>query len=205
MSNLVWQKFGRLTILEKCKKPPKYYRSKWLCECECGLRREVYEQNLISGKTLSCGCLNYDILWKGHGEISGNYWHRLELDAKRRELFWDLNIEYGWEIFLKQEKKCVLSGVELRFGTKYLNYKYKQDQTASLDRIDPSGAYTVGNVQWVHKNINVMKMSMKEDEFIKWCNLVVNSYAGRFRSHAGHDPMYSDNYDMPYDAGPGGY
>jgi hypothetical protein len=44
----------------------------------------------------------------------------------------------------------------------------------SFDRIDSGQDYTLGNVQWVHKVVNRMKMDLGEDEFLKWCGLVVN-------------------------------
>ena len=30
--------------------------SYWLCECSCGWKVKVREDNLLSGKTKSCGC-----------------------------------------------------------------------------------------------------------------------------------------------------
>ena len=47
--------------------------------------------------------------------------------------------------------------------------------TASLDRIDSSKGYIEGNVQWVHKRVNLMKGNMSTENFIEWCNLVVKN------------------------------
>lgn len=44
--------------------------------------------------------------------------------------------------------------------------------TASLDRIDSTKGYTLDNIQWVHKHINVMKMDLDQEYFIKLCKLV---------------------------------
>jgi hypothetical protein len=44
--------------------------------------------------------------------------------------------------------------------------------TASLDRIDSSKGYFKGNVQWIHKDLNVMKMDLTEEKFIDYCKLV---------------------------------
>ena len=49
------------------------------------------------------------------------------------------------------------------------------DGTASLDRIDSSKGYTIDNVQWVHKKVNMMKKDMSDSEFIAWCN-EISSY-----------------------------
>ena len=71
--------------------------------------------------------------------------------------------------------KCALSGLEIQFGK---HWKMMSDQTASLDRIDNTKGYIVGNVQWVHKQVNFMKGTMRQKEFIKFCKLISSSKCG---------------------------
>ena len=47
--------------------------------------------------------------------------------------------------------------------------------TASLDRIDSSKGYIEGNVQWVHKSVNIMKCDFSSDIFIGICNQISNN------------------------------
>ena len=63
----------------------------------------------------------------------------------------NISIQEAWEIYIKQDRKCALSGVPIVFTTN--NDKY-WIQTASPDRIDSSLHYTEDNFQWVHKRIN---------------------------------------------------
>lgn len=57
--NIAGKKFGRWRVLE----PRKIGKSAtWLCRCECGLEKVVYQQNLITGKSKSCGCLFREIM-----------------------------------------------------------------------------------------------------------------------------------------------
>jgi hypothetical protein len=51
-------------------------------------------------------------------------------------------------------------------------YRVADPSDASLDRIDSSKGYIDGNVQWVHKEVNEMKMQATQNEFIEYCNLV---------------------------------
>lgn len=55
-------KFGRLTTIESQKKISANGKSNiiWLCECECGKQKWVYQSNLRSGGTVSCGCYKID-------------------------------------------------------------------------------------------------------------------------------------------------
>ncbi|PWR40836.1 hypothetical protein DK292_16220, partial [Listeria monocytogenes] len=34
--------------------------------------------------------------------------------------------------------------------------------------------YTIDNVQWVHKKINIIKWHLSQKEFLYWCNLAAN-------------------------------
>lgn len=78
------------------------------------------------------------------------------------------------KLFLKQNRKCILSGIEIGFP-KAWGVKSKTNITASLDRIDSSKGYVKGNVQWVHKTINSMKMNMSDINFIDLCKKVANN------------------------------
>lgn len=47
-------KFGRLTAISRD------YGYKWICVCDCGKTLSVDKNNLRSGHTKSCGCLEKD-------------------------------------------------------------------------------------------------------------------------------------------------
>ena len=53
--------------------------------------------------------------------------------------------------------------------------KWSNYQTASLDRIDPTKGYIEGNIQWVHKDVNRMKMDFTETRFLELVNLIANN------------------------------
>ena len=41
-----------------------------------------------------------------------------------------------------------------------------------IDRIDSSKGYVKGNVQWVHKNVNLMKGKFDQEYFIEMCKKI---------------------------------
>lgn len=106
--------------------------------------------------------------WTGCGEISGSKYNNIKKDATRRNMDFFIPIEYLWELFLKQERKCAVSGELLFMSTQ------RRLCTASLDRKDYLKGYTEDNIQWVHKTINIMKNRFSDEEFMFWCNKVVN-------------------------------
>jgi len=62
--------FGYLTALEPTEKR---YRKDiiWLCQCQCGKLAEIPATRLVSGNTLSCGCLKAARLHTGNKYIDG--------------------------------------------------------------------------------------------------------------------------------------
>lgn len=109
-----------------------------------------------------------------HHDISGSYVSHLKYGAKKRGLDFGVTVEYLWKLFLQQKKRCSLSGRDIYIDPNYSQnrYNYVGDgvkQTASLDRKDSSKGYVEGNVQWIYRDINKMKMGIPNDEFIRIC------------------------------------
>jgi len=165
-------KFGKLRPIENTgiKNHNAYV---WRCVCECGKERRVRSVNLTNGTVKSCGCEDQRILRhkKGSfGNIGGSYWSKIISRAKERGINFELSAEYAWNLYLVQNKKCALSGIPISFSEVYREYS----NTASLDRIDSSKGYIEGNVQWVHKHINQMKLNHDESYFISLCRMIVD-------------------------------
>lgn len=162
----VGDRFNCLVVEKEIKKGSHRF---YLCQCDCGKKTTVNKWNLISNITKSCGCL-YESKFTHYGEISGTYWQHTVKSAKGRGIKFDLTIEECWDLFVKQNRKCNLSGVELQFSKS----DNRTVQTASLDRIKSDDYYHIGNVQWVHKDINRMKSDFEEEKFLDWANKIYN-------------------------------
>lgn len=146
----------------------------FLCKCRCGKTKKVRGNDLRQDTIKSCGCRNHKTGkdhagFKGYEDIPSTYWTRLQSNAEKRNLDFNLTIEEAWELFIQQKRRCSLSGVLLDFSTPRQKSILSQ---ASLDRIDSSKGYIKGNVQWVCKETNFMKRDMTDEEFINWCNAV---------------------------------
>ena len=138
--------------------------------------------HLKQGNTMSCGCISKEsgqkhFNFKGVGEIHQNTFNKYKRSANlrgsksyREKIEFSITIEFVWELFLKQNRKCALSGLPIEFGR-----RASDPSTASLDRIDSSKGYTENNVQWVHKDINYMKRTYNQDYFKSLCTAVANN------------------------------
>ncbi len=144
----------------------------WECVCDCGEIRRLRTEHLKSGRVVSCGCSRklYGSKrkdWRGCGELPGHYMCHLRNRAVQFGHEFDLTPEFLWDLFLKQNKRCAYSGMELEFKP-----QKRGRSTASLDRIFSQYGYTKDNVQWVHKDINIMKNVFRPEVFVMLCCMV---------------------------------
>ncbi len=175
--NLIGQKFGKLTVLTSVKKFGHTRQIGWECICDCGNKTTLVGYSLRSGKTKSCGCLKRrykkeNPCFNGYNDISGLFFAHIKHGAKLRKLKFCITLQEIWDLFIQQNKSCALTGLPLRFQSSGL----KTDGTASLDRIDSSKGYELGNIQWVHKDINKMKQDFPQDKFVEYCKLVATRF-----------------------------
>lgn len=134
------------------KKDIKTKSKKYYCDTEC---KRLQEQIDYSDE--------YTIVRDMHS--------RAKRRARRDNIFFDLPIEYVKYLWESQDGYCALSGEKLKFGATV----YERDHggnTASLDRKDSSGGYTVDNVQIIHKDIQRMKMDLPEPTFVEWVHKI---------------------------------
>lgn len=146
-----------------------------LCKCKCGTESLVRISALQTGKTKGCPCRAFDKMREVRnyvGNISDTFWSRVIKSAKLRGHDFLINKEYAWDLYLKQNEICALSGLPIKLERSISRKKGCSNITASLDRIDSSKGYIEGNVQWVHKDINYIKQDLDEDYFKHLCKLI---------------------------------
>lgn len=146
------------------------------CRCECGTVSKVRASKLLAGKSRSCKlcCHGIDgVNWRGVGEMPSTVYTKIKLRAQNRNKKFELSKEYLWNLYVNQNKKCALTGMDIDFGIDDSRNLSTYQGSASLDRIDSTVGYVENNVQWVHKHINVMKNEYEESYFKELCKLVV--------------------------------
>lgn len=159
--NIIGRTFNYLTVVGHCT-----VTNLWICKCQCDNEIMVRKDCLKSGHTKSCGCLRIEKnkkLSKGYGGITGSFLSKLKSRSKWRGF--DLTAKYLWGLFLKQRGRCALTDTELTLPKEDSKPK---DYNASLDRIDSDLLYLKGNVQFVTKKCNCMKMDNTMEEIIEF-------------------------------------
>ena len=158
-----------------------YHHKRYQVEltCECG--KIVYRRlnNILKLKNIWCSkCKGYNlyperrkssawftkgihILW--YNEITSN------LHRGNRIIDCKINIEDLKTLYDDQKGICPYTGI-------YLNVLdlLKKESNASIDRTDSSKGYTMDNIKWVYKPLNIMKNRYSLEEFLFVCKKVTN-------------------------------
>jgi len=171
IKDITGKKYGKLTAIkiDLSKKNNKGWSiPQWICQCDCGNTHVAYYSHLRDNTTTRClNCVNKEK--ENKEEFSNLLWRQIKKSAKKRNIEIKINKNEIYQIFLKQEKKCALSGMSIIMIN---NVKNATQTTASLDRIDNSRHYTLDNIQWIHKDINKMKLNFNQDYFFYLCQCI---------------------------------
>src|ERR1041385_8040888 len=143
--NLIGRRFGRLTVI---KRTAKY---KWLCHCDCGVKRIVIAGSLTrrDRSTKSCGCMSRDRLIQmntKHG-FNDSPEHQIWIGIRKRCLKPnDRNYKnYGGRgIMICQEWRNNFPAFLRDVGKRPISATHRY----TIERIDNEGNYEPGNVRW---------------------------------------------------------
>ena len=106
--DMVGRVFGRWTVQDDFK-----YRcgqKQWLCTCECGTVRYVDEQNLLRGKSRSCGCISVERTRASAKDLTGQVFGHLTV-VRRAEnvngrVCWECVCECGNTVIVSSHQLC---------------------------------------------------------------------------------------------------
>ncbi len=145
--DITGQRFGRLTAirLERRGTNARY----WLCKCDCGKEKFIYQNSLRLGRSQSCGCLQPEVLRvikATHGNTRGHqqspeyraWMHMIRRCSRENEASYH---RYGARGIVVCERWHDFSAFIADMGA-------KPSPRHSLDRKDNNGPYEPGNVQW---------------------------------------------------------
>lgn len=177
------KRFNKLLVLkfEYSSGRNRYYK----VHCDCGIEKVVATSFFTNKKNKSCGCHRMKKgpahnAFRGVGQLGSSFISIIKSRAKfkRIDISDDLTLEFLWELNIKQDGKCALTGDSLIWPENY-HAGWQKKTNASLDRIDSSLGYIPTNVQWVTKNVNFMKQELSQQVFIETCSKVVKNFIGK--------------------------
>lgn len=164
--NLVGQKRGKLTVLEKILTPGKR-GARWKCKCDCGNFCIVQGGHFRAGNRVSCGCKSQEKIYHtGIGRLISLY----KTKARNKNRNFNLTREHFERLvssncyYCKKKPENIL----LRDGSKKIQIIYN-----GIDRVDSEQGYTEENCVSCCKICNRFKSDMN---MVDWINHVKAIY-----------------------------
>ena len=192
----ILDKYGDWRVIDRnfiLRKKHKYIK----CKCKCGYEKYIMLSSLKAKQSKMCqSCAGkshpmpkaFMKIWEGKviKGLNRTTFGHIKSKATERSLEFNVSQQFLADLFEKQNGKCALTGITITLSTiiKRGNPDWNYI-TASLDRIDSSRGYTEDNVQWVHKDINKMKMAYNNKYFIDMCILVAKNQDNTELSQVG--------------------
>lgn len=132
--------------------------------------RAVWLGDKVNAMCRPCANKRQSTMKLSYKEIPISWFNGKIKNAKERGIEFDITVEYVYNIYLKQNKECSLTGVPLIFN-------YKRDKcNVSIDRVNSSKGYVKRNIQLVLKDVNYMKYIYSQKRFIEICHLVAKKH-----------------------------
>jgi hypothetical protein len=181
-TNLVGERFGRLTVIAPTES--KHNRARWVCSCDCGKQCIATGKSLRSGKKQSCNCLRSDVSRQKAAILSANNtlpdgeasfnllyatyrWH-----ANKRRLLFELTkddfriLTSGDCFYCGKSPAQVFAGASCKTA-----YMYN-----GVDRKINEVGYTLENSVSCCGVCNDMKRTRTVGDFLRACYAIVDHY-----------------------------
>jgi len=185
--NLEGKIFGRWTVLKKTAN--QHSHTAYICRCICGKIKKVIANNLMRGKTTSCGCLHNELISarsKTHGmSKSSEYRTWFGMIVRCHKKYSSSRKWYG------DRGIVVCDRWKYSFEKFFSDMGLKPTPQHQIDRIDNNGNYEPSNCRWTTRLVNMRnsphtKLTTSEVSAIK-CKLSngfkVNDIAKEYHIH----------------------
>lgn len=146
----------------------KKYGVRGICKpCATKKTHEYYLKNVGSIKT-RVSIYRQSYVPKHTRQIDSRLRNLCTNARNRKNKEFNITEEDLFDLWGKQDGKCAYSKLPMSAASNQL-------YTVSLDRIDSSKGYVVGNIQLVCAAVNKMKQEYTQDVFLTLCNLITQN------------------------------
>lgn len=151
--SMVGLRFGLVTVLRQSGHS-RSREAKWLCRCDCGVETVVNGSSLRRGDTQSCGAGKHKVTHGMVGTPEYYLWENAKNRAKACGRAFTLTVG---DIVIPDA--CPVLGIPLFKGEGKCS-----DNSPTVDRVNPSGGYTIDNIKIISHRANSIKRNATIEE-----------------------------------------
>lgn len=141
-SKWLGKKFGLWTVIARSERLNPTY---WICQCQCGVTRDVLASSLVRDVSKSCGCaINKSIAKTFKRPVHG-------MTNTKLYRIWN-NMIYNCNSRKRTMRNSEYDDKYARFTGFYEDASVNYVEGARLNRIDRSEPYTKSNLEWIYPN-----------------------------------------------------
>ena len=170
MRELTGQRFNSLSVMWPCGYDERR-KIIWFCLCDCGKFYYAQTQDIVRGKTKSCGCKKFN------PEVGmQNLYCQYQYKAKSRGYEWNISFENFKNLV---SSPCHYTG---RSPAQVFKIKNKSGNVIvynGLDRVDNAKGYLLDNVVPCCGAVNKAKLEMTQNEFITMCQQIAEKHPSK--------------------------
>ena len=165
---------GKNTIkkLAEIKRRKQKGKTKFYCSRSCASKHSVDHLKKYAGQ------FNHNLISSNrHDKYSNFRWYIKNVikNSKKRNQTYDIDLEYLYILWNKQNGICPFTKQKLELRThNYTTIKNRPYQ-ASLDRIDNSKGYIKGNIRFVALIFNYSKNTFTDEQVLEFCKQVASN------------------------------
>lgn len=156
-NDFIGKKYGDLTVIRLLRKNNRNILD---CKCKCGRHEYLYRWQLKDKLSCSvCGKYSDQYILKTK-DLDINFFNELKTSNEDFEITY----KYANDLLKKQKHRCAYTG--------HILFAQENCNNCLLDKINPQKGFVKNNVQWVVKQIAIMKGELTDKQFLNICKKI---------------------------------
>lgn len=168
VGDLTGKRFGQVLVIKQAESD-KWKKKQWLCKCDCGNDKILVGNELVNGRSKSCGCRRRRLMTPSEYCNENYVLREYKTGAKRRGYTWALTRKEAVSLLTTKCHYCGCSPTRVKDQRPDVSKVFLHN---GIDRKDPSEGYIPQNCVPCCTRCNYAKRDMTYQVFLDFIKIV---------------------------------